>query len=110
MKSSTRPCISDIATARVVRAARKKAKLSQEALAEIAGLHRTYVSLLERGRRSPTLTTIEAIGRALGMGPAAIIGMIAEAAGETPEPSESPRTREATSTAPRHVNSTNADR
>jgi transcriptional regulator with XRE-family HTH domain len=110
MKSSPRPCLSDLASARVVRDARKKAKLSQEGLAELAGLHRTYVSLLERSRRSPTLATLEAIARALGMTPATLIGLIAEAAGETTEPSPSPRNEEAPSTEPRHAPSTDADR
>jgi transcriptional regulator with XRE-family HTH domain len=110
MKSSPRPCVSDVAAARVVRDARKKADLSQEGLAELAGLHRTYVSLLERSRRSPTLATLEAIARALGMTPAALIGLIAEAAGGTPEAPASPRTEEATSSEPRHARSTHADR
>src|SRR3569623_532206 len=83
MKSSPRPCKSDLAAACVVRAARKKAKLSQEALAELAGLHRTYVSLLERSLRSPTLATLEAIAHALGMTPAMLIGLIAAAANES---------------------------
>jgi transcriptional regulator with XRE-family HTH domain len=110
MKSPLRPCTSDHAAARVIRAARKRAKLSQEALAELAGLHRTYVSLLERSRRSPTLATLEVIARALGMSPATLIGLIAEAAGETNEPSASPRSEEAPCMEPRHAYSSDADR
>lgn len=94
MKSSARPCDSDLAAARVVRAARKKASLSQEALAELAGLHRTYISLLERSRRSPTLATLEAIARALDMTPAALIRLIAETAAETTESSSSAKSKE----------------
>ncbi|MGP9833375.1 helix-turn-helix domain-containing protein [Marinobacter sp. NSM] len=46
---------------------RKNRGLSQEQLAEISGLHRTYISSLERGARNPTLTTIFVIACALDM-------------------------------------------
>jgi transcriptional regulator with XRE-family HTH domain len=39
--------------------------LSQERLAEQSGLHRTYISQLERGLKSPSLETIFAICKAL---------------------------------------------
>ena len=41
-----------------LRKTRKKVGFSQEKLAEKTGLHRTYISFLERGLRNPTLTTI----------------------------------------------------
>ena len=52
-----------------LRAVRTRKKLSHERLAEIAGLHRTctYVSLIERGERNITLTTIEKLAKALGV-------------------------------------------
>jgi transcriptional regulator with XRE-family HTH domain len=40
--------------------------LSQEALSETAGIHHTYVGLLERGRRKPTIDVAERLSRALG--------------------------------------------
>lgn len=40
--------------------------MSQEGLAAAAGLDRTYVSSLERGRRNPTLSTQQRIAQALG--------------------------------------------
>ena len=41
--------------------------MSQEALADAAGLDRAYVSGLERGTRNPTLDTMQKIAHALGV-------------------------------------------
>jgi transcriptional regulator with XRE-family HTH domain len=41
--------------------------ISQEQLADLCGLHRTYVGGIERGERNITLTTLERIGHALGI-------------------------------------------
>lgn len=41
-----------------LRKAREAAGLSQEKLAFKAGVHRTYISMLERGKASPTLETL----------------------------------------------------
>ena len=46
---------------------RKESGLSQEAFANKAGLHRTYISALERGKRSVALDNIEKIADALGI-------------------------------------------
>lgn len=51
----------------VISKLRRELLLSQEELASIAGLHRTYVSLLERGCKSPTIATLENIAQALGV-------------------------------------------
>ena len=48
-----------------VRKIRMEQGMSQEQLAGAAGLDRTYVSGLERGRRNPTLTTQERLAAAL---------------------------------------------
>ena len=45
---------------------RKERGWSQEALADAAGLDRTYVSGIERVVRNPTVTVVERIGSALG--------------------------------------------
>lgn len=46
---------------------RNASGLSQEAFANKAGLHRTYISALERGKRSIALDNIEKIADALGI-------------------------------------------
>ena len=45
---------------------RKGKGLSQEQLAFDARLSRNYISLLEKGQRSPTLATMQQLSRALG--------------------------------------------
>jgi transcriptional regulator with XRE-family HTH domain len=57
----------------VLRAKREKLGISQEGLAELAGVDRTYVSILERGLKSPTVETLERICAALGTLPERVI-------------------------------------
>jgi transcriptional regulator with XRE-family HTH domain len=57
----------------VLRAKREKLDTSQEGLAERAGVDRTYVSILERGLKSPTVETLERICAALGTLPERVI-------------------------------------
>lgn len=52
--------------ASVVEKYRKAGGLSRAALASKAGLHQTYIGLLERGKRSPNLVTAQAIAKSLG--------------------------------------------
>ncbi|MBU0557144.1 MAG: helix-turn-helix domain-containing protein [Alphaproteobacteria bacterium] len=40
---------------------------SQEDFADRAGLHRTYVSDIERGARNPTITVVEKLAAPLGV-------------------------------------------
>ena len=58
----------------VMRGFREKAGLSQEALADRAGLHRTYVSMLERGKRNATLLVVSMLAAALAVTMTAMIG------------------------------------
>jgi transcriptional regulator with XRE-family HTH domain len=48
-----------------VREERKKLGLSQEALAEKAGVHRTYIGMIERGEKNITLANIQNVSKAL---------------------------------------------
>lgn len=48
-----------------LRALRKERRLSQEQLAERAGLHRNAISFLERGINKPTIDTMEQLASAL---------------------------------------------
>ncbi len=54
---------------RNVRKLRRAVGLSQEALADRARLHRTYVSSVERGKRNVSLENIYAIAAALACDP-----------------------------------------
>ena len=53
--------------AKNLRALRHKTGLSQEAFADEVGLHRTYVSALERGTRNPSISIIEKLAKALAV-------------------------------------------
>ena len=65
----------DIETAfgKTLKKQRVEAKLSQEALAFECGVDRTFISLLERGLRQPTLKTLFKISSTLNVSPAQII-------------------------------------
>jgi transcriptional regulator with XRE-family HTH domain len=57
----------------VLRAVRSSTGLSQEALGFACDLDRTYVSLLERGERQPTLSTVFALSEHLGVAPEVLV-------------------------------------
>lgn len=56
-----------------VRRLRKERKLSQEAFAFEVGLHRTYISGIERGIRNPTVTIVARLAEALEVLPDALL-------------------------------------
>ena len=51
----------------VLRKVRTDKGLSQEELADLAGLHRTYISQSERGLKAPSLRSLEQIANGLGI-------------------------------------------
>lgn len=50
-----------------LREIRLKKKLSQSNVAKILGVHRTYISGLECGKRNPSLLTVQKVAKALGI-------------------------------------------
>lgn len=63
----------ELAFGREIKQAREALRKSQETLAFEAGIHRTYVSLIERGQKSPTLAVIVRLARALNVQPSELI-------------------------------------
>lgn len=68
----------------VVRSLRKSRNMSQEHLADACNLDRTYISLLERGLRQPSLATIFSLATALSITPSELIKLVEEVIGENP--------------------------
>lgn len=58
---------------------RKVRKISQEELGFESGYHRTYISQLERGRKSPSLRTIFQLAVALKTSPSEIVLRVEQA-------------------------------
>lgn len=51
-----------------IRSYRRAKGISQEEFADLCQLHRTYIGSVERGERNVTLSTLEAIADAMGIG------------------------------------------
>jgi transcriptional regulator with XRE-family HTH domain len=58
---------------RNLRAYREARGLSQEAFAEVVGVHRTYMGGLERGERNLTLRSVERIAEQIEVDPVALM-------------------------------------
>jgi transcriptional regulator with XRE-family HTH domain len=48
---------------------RRERKLSQATVARSSGMSLSYISMLERGQRSPSLEALEALAKAIGVPP-----------------------------------------
>ena len=68
----------EIAFGNILKKHRKMKLLSQEELALKANLNRTYISMLERGLRQPTITTIFILSETLQTTPHALIKEVEE--------------------------------
>jgi len=56
-----------------IRRLREAKGWSQEDYADRAGIHRTYVSDIERGRRNPTITVVERLAGPFGVPPGSLL-------------------------------------
>jgi len=70
----------------LIRRRRHATGLGQEALADKAGLHRTHVSLLERGKRMPSLLVIKKLAAALETTMASLMEELEEDASDEEPP------------------------
>ncbi len=52
-----------------LRKVRLKKNKSQGDVAKILGVHRSYISGLERGKRNPSLLTVQKVAKALNISP-----------------------------------------
>lgn len=58
---------------RAVRKTREANQVSQERLAELAGVHRTYIGSIERGQQNVALRNLVRIARALNTTPSLLL-------------------------------------
>jgi len=68
---------------RVLRDLRKQAGLTQEQLGFEAELERNYISMLERGERQPTLTTLIKLARPLRRKASYLVALVETASDQT---------------------------
>lgn len=66
---------------KAIQTSRQRRKLSQEALAKLAGCSVSYLSMLENSKRDPTISTVEKIAAALKV-PVEILFFLAAEKGE----------------------------
>jgi transcriptional regulator with XRE-family HTH domain len=62
----------------VIRELRKAQQLSQEKLAEVSNLDRSFISLLECGRKQPSLITIFQLAKAFKLPASKILSLVEE--------------------------------
>ena len=62
----------------IIREIRKENKISQEKLAEVSNLDRSFISLLECGHKQPSLITIFQLAKALNLSASKILSLVEE--------------------------------
>ena len=65
-----------IAFGAVLRSLREKGGFSQDSFAHLTGYHRNYIGQLERGEKSPSLTAIFNLSKALNVRPARLLEFV----------------------------------
>lgn len=78
---------------RVVLRRRLAAQIGQEKLADAAGMHRTHLSLLERGKHMPSLAVVHKLATAFGVSMTALMGEVEAEVEPGDEPPPLPRGR-----------------
>jgi transcriptional regulator with XRE-family HTH domain len=73
----------------VLRDSRLAAGISQETLAAESGLDRTYISMLERGKRTPSIEVIWKLCRALQIAMVKLVGDLEQALAEAEQGAKS---------------------
>ena len=63
----------EIAFGRVLRRIRRSREVSQDDLGAKSGYHRTYIGMLERGEKSPSLRTLFNLAATLGVAPSKMV-------------------------------------
>ena len=74
-----------VATGAVILRERRKLGLTQQALADHAGLQRVYIVGIEGGKRSVSLASIFALAQALGLSPVDLVKKIQQELSLFPE-------------------------
>jgi transcriptional regulator with XRE-family HTH domain len=71
-----------LALGKRVRELREKRGFSQEAFADLCGLHRTAMSLIERGQRTPSLRTLVTLSQGFGISLSELLRDVDKGAGK----------------------------
>ncbi len=73
-----------------MKAFRTEKGLSQEKLAHVSGLDRTFISLLERGRRQPSLGSLLTLAQALGVPASKLVAAVEKTMKSKPASTDAP--------------------